>query len=140
MTQFMNRTFITVALLAGLTLASSCNLFRPNRGEARTGDLTIDRPVVLADARGIGDEEYAPHTLIISYDTIVGTAPLDSAIEAYCATVKYRYRFTNALAIIIPEDKDIHEAIRYFRLIEGVLSVSRDRINYLHDADAPMVY
>ena len=125
-------TFITIALLAGLTLASSCNLFRPNRGEARTGDLIIDAPIVLPD-KGIGGDEFAPHTLIISYDTIVGTAPLDSAIKAYGAEVKYRYRIVNALAITIPEDKDIHEAIRYFSQVEGVLAVNRDRIYHLID-------
>ena len=128
----MKGTFlITIALLAGIMLAGSCNLLHPNRGEVRTGDLIIDRPVVLTDER-VGEQEFAPYTLIISYDTIVGTAPLDSAIVAYGAEVKYRYRIINALAITIPENKDIHEAIRYFRRIEGVLAVNRDRINYLH--------
>ena len=127
----MNRNLITIALLAGLMLASSCNLLRPNRGEAYAGDLIADRPVVLPD-EGIGGEEYAPYTLIISYDTIVGTTALDRAIETYGAEVKYRYRLINALAITIPEDKDIHDAIRYFSRIEGVLAVNRDRINHLH--------
>lgn len=127
----MNRLLITIALLAGITLASSCKLLHPNRGEAHTGNLIVDRPVVMPD-EGVEGQEFAPYTLIISYDTIVGTAPLDSAIKAYCAEVKYRYRIINALAIVIPRDKSIHEAIQYFRAIEGVIAVNRDRINYLH--------
>ena len=128
----MNRNMITIALLAGLMLASSCNLLRPNRGEAQTGDLIIERPVVMPD-ESIEGEEYSPYTLIISYDTIVGTAALDSAIRSYGAEVKYRYHFVNALAITIPQDKDIHDAIRYFSRIEGVLAVNRDRIYHLTD-------
>ena len=128
----MNRTLITTALLAGITLASSCTFLRPDRGEARTGDLTIDRPVIT-QGKDMGGEEFAPFTLIISYDTIVGTAPLNSAITAYRAEVIYRYRIINALAIHIPEDKDIHDAIRYFEKVEGVLAVNRDRIYHLHD-------
>lgn len=93
--------------------------------------MTNDQPIGTPD-NGTGGEEFAPYTLIISYDTIVGTAPLDSAIEAYGAEVKYRYRIINALAITIPEDKDIHEAIRYFNQVEGVIAVNRDRINRLH--------
>ena len=127
----MDRLLITIALLAGIMLASSCSLLRPGRGEARTGDLTIDRPVVTHN--DLGGEEFAPVTLIISYDTIVGTAPLDSAITAYRAEVIYRYRIINALAIRIPDGKDIHEAIRHFEKVEGVLAVNRDRIYHLHD-------
>ena len=123
---------ITIALLAGIMLASSCSLLRPGRGEARTGDLTIDRPVITQD-KDLGGEEFSSHTLIVSYDTEVGTAPLDSAITAYRAEVIYRYRIINALAIRIPDGKDIHEAIRHFEKVEGVLAVNRDRIYHLHD-------
>ena len=123
---------LTIALLAGLTLASSCNVFCPNRGEAQAGDLIIDSPIVLPD-KGIGGEEFAPYTLIISYDTIVGTAALDQAVDSYGAEVIYRYRIINAIAIRIPKDKDIHEAIKYFNQIEGVLAVNRDRIYHLID-------
>ena len=86
-------------------------------------------PVVPAQGK---DEMYAAHTLIINYDPDVGCNALDSAIRAYGAEVKYRYRIINALAITIPEDKDIHEAIKYFSSVEGVIAVNRDRIMHLH--------
>ena len=122
---------IIFALLVSLVFASSCNLLRSNRGEARTGDLITDQPVVMTH-EDIGGVEYATDRLIISYDPEVGTAPLDSAIEAFHAEVLYRYRIINAVAIRLPEGKDIHKAIKSFELVKGVTSVSRDRINHLH--------
>lgn len=137
----MNRLLISIALLAGIMLAGSCNLLRPNRGESQVVERVSDEPVVqpiddlsvIKPARG-GDmgEEYAPRTLIITYDTIVGTAPLDSAIIDYGATVIYRYHMISGLAIRIPDDKDIHDAIKYFSSVEGVIAVNRDRIMHLH--------
>jgi len=126
------KAFATIALLAGLALASSCNLLHTGRGQARVEALADGQPIVQPIVTDGESEEFAPYTLIISYDTIVGTAPLDSALAAYGADVKYRYRIINALAITIPPDKDIHEAIRYFSRIEGVLAVNRDRIYHLN--------
>ncbi len=115
-------TFLTIALLAGLMLASSCNLLRTGRGQAQVTERPDNRPAtdpVVDDGNSSG-EEYAPHTLIISYDPEVGTAALDSAVSALGATIIYRY-------------KDIHDAIRSLSATDGVLHVSRDRIYHLTD-------
>ena len=130
-----NNSLLTIALLAGLALASSCH------SSSEVIQTIDDRPHVQftdsienrADIPSPGSEEYSPRTLIISYDTEVGTAALDTAIEDLGAEVIYRYRIINALAIRIPDGKDIHDAIRYFESMEGVIAVNRDRIHHLHD-------
>lgn len=125
-------TFLTIALLAGLMLASSCNLLRAGRGQAHVTERPDNRPAtasVVDDGNSSG-EEYAPHTLIISYDPEVGTAALVSALGA---TVIYRYKMTHAIAIRLPDSQDIHDAIRSLSATDGVLHVSRDRIYHLTD-------
>lgn len=128
-------TFLTIALLAGLMLASSCNLLRTGRGQAHVTERPDNRPAtdpVVDDGNSSG-EEYAPHTLIISYDPEVGTAALDSAVSVLGATVIYRYKMTHAIAIRLPDSQDIHDAIRSLSATDGVLHFSRDRIYHLTD-------
>ena len=86
--------------------------------------VTDDSLPALPDPEG---EMFSPNTLIISYDTEVGTAQLDEAIEAYGAEVIYRYNNINAVAIRIPDGKDIHHAIDHFGQVNGVTAVNRDR-------------
>jgi len=85
------------------------------------------------------DGLYAPKTLIVSYDTEIGKEPLLKAIEDYGAEVIYDYRIINAIALKIPEEKDIHEAMKYFGEVEGVIHVNRDRIYQLMDTAGPQV-
>jgi len=126
----MGKLSITISLLAGLVLASSCHsskqVIQPidDRPHIEFADSIEHRVVPPVVDEG---ELYSRNTLIISYDTEVGTAALDSAIESYGAEVIYRYSIINAIAIRIPDGKDIHEAIDYFNKIEGVLAVNRDR-------------
>ena len=82
--------------------------------------------------RDIEQDMYAPRTLIIVYDAEVGKAALDTTIDAYGAEVIYHYNIINAIAIRIPEDKDINAAIDHFKRVEGVTTVNRDRIMQLH--------
>ena len=143
----MNRLLITVALLAGITLAGSCNSSKPEQ-QATVNQHMIKKPRLGIDSiknrslpgndslpplRDLEQEMYSPSTLIISYDTEVGTAALDKAIDDYGAEVIYRYNIINAVAIRIPDGKDIHDAIDHFGRVPGVLAVNRDRINYLHN-------
>jgi len=128
------KLLIPIVLLAGLVLASSCNstkqVIQPIDDDSRVTpiDAIENRTVIDESKPPISDEEmFAPHTLIISYDTEVGTAALDSAIIFYGAEVIYRYRIINAVAIRIPDDKDIHVAIKFFELVKGVVAVNRDR-------------
>ena len=81
--------------------------------------------------------EYSPNTLIIMYDEAVGKEPLLEAIETYGAEVKYDYSLIPGMAIRIPDGKDIHDAIAFFRKVRGVTSVERDRIIRLTDPVKP---
>ena len=81
--------------------------------------------------------EYSPNTLIIMYDEAVGKEPLLEAIETYGAEVKYDYSLIPGMAIRIPDGKDIHDAITFFRKVRGVTSVERDRIIRLTDPVKP---
>ena len=72
-------------------------------------------------------------TLIISYDATIGIEPLLAAIEQYNATILYKYKIINAVAIRIPEGTEIEDAIEFFNTIEGVLMVNRDQIIQIDD-------
>lgn len=123
----MYRNLITIALLAGLMLASSCNFSRPDT-QAAVNQPMINKPQVYNDTIvNIENDTFSPNTLIISYDIEAGTASLDKAINDYGAEVIYRYDNINAVAIRILDGKDIHEAIQHFSAIEGVTAVNRDR-------------
>lgn len=89
-------------------------------------------PVIVYDG-----ELYAPHTLIIMYDEAVGKEPLKKAFEEYGAEIIYEYGIIDGFAIRIPEDKAIEDAMAFFRKVEGVTSVERDRIIHLTDPVRP---
>ena len=136
----MGKAHITIALLAGLTLAGSCNSSKPD-SQSAVNQQVVNKPQMESDsieARTAGSdslpvlpdpegEMFSPNTLIVSYDAEVGTAQLDKAIEAYGAEVIYRYNNINAVAIRIPDGKDIHHAIDHFGKVNGVTAVNRDR-------------
>ena len=131
---------ITIALLASLMLAGSCNSSQPD-SQVTVNQSMITTPQIVNDSiesrTAGGDslpvlpdpegEMFSPNTLIVSYDAEVGTAQLDKAIEAYGAEVIYRYNNINAVAIRIPDGKDIHHAIDHFGQVKGVIAVNRDR-------------
>ena len=83
------------------------------------------------------DEMYSPDTLLIMYDEEVGKEPLLKAIEEYGAKLKYDYSIIPGVAITIPEGTDIYAAIAYFKGVEGVKTVERDRIYRLTDPVKP---
>ena len=137
----MGNTTIIITLLASFLLVGGCNSSRPEQ-QATVNQHMIKRPHVnindsierrtvpddsLPPLPDIEDETFAPRTLIISYDTETGTAALDEAIKAYGAEIVYRYDNIHAVAICIPEGKDIHEAIAHFGKVPGVTAVNRDR-------------
>ena len=136
----MGNTLITVALLAGLALAGSCNSSRPD-SQAAVNQHMIKKPQLHADSitplevdgdtlppvPPLDDEAFSPTTIIIHYDAQVGTASLDKAIGDYGAEVIYRYNNISAVAIRIPDGKTINEALDHFSQVEGVIAVNRDR-------------
>ena len=74
-----------------------------------------------------------PNTLIIYYDDTIGKEPLLAAIEEYHAHIIYEYKIFNGVAIRIPDDKDIGDALTFFGSVEGVLQVMRDQIITIDD-------
>ena len=82
-------------------------------------------------------QDVSPNTLIIMYDTEVGKEPIKKAITQYGADIIYDYSIIPGMAIRIPDGKDIHEAIEYFKKVKGVVSVERDHIYHLTDPVKP---
>lgn len=73
-------------------------------------------------------------TLIILYDkNITGPETLLKAAKKYNAEVVYIYKNINGIAVSIPSSAKEDEAIRYFKHIQGILSVERDSKVELHD-------
>ena len=77
------------------------------------------------------NSEYNPHVLIVFYDTKVGSAPLLKAAKAFGSEIIYTYRIIHAVALRVPENKDMKTAINYYGKVKGVIQVERDRIMHL---------
>ena len=82
-------------------------------------------------------QDVSPNTLIILYDTEIGEEPLQKAITKYGAEIIYDYSIIPGMAIRIPDGKDIHEAIEYFKKVKGAVSVERDHVYHLTDPVKP---
>ena len=87
--------------------------------------------------KSFDDGMFSPNTLIIMYDTETGKTPLLEAVGSYGAEIIYDYSIIPGMAIRIPEGTDIHKAVAYFKKVEGVVSVERDRINHLVEPVKP---
>ena len=72
--------------------------------------------------------QYSPTNLIISVDNSIGKGPLKKAIEEYHAEVLYDYNIIPSMAIKIPPEKSIEDAIEFFKKVEGVIGIERDGI------------
>ena len=72
--------------------------------------------------------QFSPTNLIISVDSAIGKGPLKKAIEEYNCEILYDYNIICSMAIKIPPEKNIEEAIEYFKKVEGVIGVERDGI------------
>ncbi|MDO5656327.1 MAG: hypothetical protein Q4G27_09330 [Flavobacteriaceae bacterium] len=69
--------------------------------------------------------------LIIYYQPDLGKAPLMQAVEDFGAELIYEYKALRGIAIRIPEEKSMEQALLYFKKVKGVLSVHRDEIKRL---------
>lgn len=78
-------------------------------------------------------ESYDSSTLLINYEGKEVLDSLKSEIQKYGASVAYDYNNFNIIAITIPENKNIDEALKYFEKVKGVLSVERNAINQLQN-------
>lgn len=81
---------------------------------------------------GLSTDAYQGN-LIIFYDKKVGPKHLERAIEEYPAEIIYRYNQLNGFAVRIPSAQSIDAAIRYFKKIQGVRQVSRDKLHHLDE-------
>ncbi len=107
--------------------------------------LTIAAAAIACSAphRGVvastGDScgEFSPTTVIVMVDSVVGKEPLRDAVAHCGATIIYDYRIIPGMAIAKPETMTLDETIDYFRRVEGVVSVERDRIIRLTDPVRP---
>lgn len=113
-----------ILLLSTLIMALSCGTQKQT--------IVIDEPLPIKE--GI---DVSPDRLIIMYDEEIGKEPLLSAVEAYGAELIYDYSIIPGIAIRIPEDKDIRDAINYFKKVQGVTSIERDHIYHLTDPVQP---
>lgn len=118
-------TAFSIMLLTATTLIplNSCKSHKSEVAESNPG-TTQPRPVTMEQNRN----NRTGRTLIVMYSAETGIAPLLEAAEKYGAEIIYRYENFNGVALVIPEGKDVTEAIRYFKAIEGVISVNRDSI------------
>lgn len=74
---------------------------------------------------------YSRDVIIISYDMEVGKDPLKKAIRKYGAKIIYDYRIINAIAVRIPDSRNLDDAVTHFEKVKGVLQVSRDQVHRL---------
>lgn len=105
--------YIIIILLAATCLAACKSQQNTNRQNITTTDGT--------------DATSPMRTLIIMYDPATGVDPLLKATENYEARIIYRYNIINGIAIEVPTEKNIADAVKYFKSVEGVVSVTRDR-------------
>ena len=89
---------------------------------------TSSQPIPPADTHTIARDRI----LILFYDDSVGVASLLHAVNAYPATLVHHYTMLHGMAIAIPADRDVSEAIAHFRALPGVTSVGRNQTHYLH--------
>ncbi|MFD2744442.1 MULTISPECIES: hypothetical protein [Sphingobacterium] len=68
----------------------------------------------------------ASRNLVIYYDKDTGNEQLLEAVQTFGAEIVYLYDALSGVAISIPDDKPMEDAISYFENIAGVTSVDRD--------------
>ncbi len=113
----MNKYITSIAIIAATALIS-CKSSK---------EATPNAAASQATQPAIQDGAISNTTLIIMYDAKVGKEPLLKAAKEYGAEVIYQYENISGIALRIPEGGNITEAIKYFKAVEGVLTVNRDR-------------
>lgn len=114
----MNKALMITAIIATAASMAAC---RAHEEEAAT---TVSTPQSQQRPQ---DGAISNTTLIIMYDAKTGKEPLLKAAKEYGAEIIYQYNNLNGIALRIPDGGNISEAIKYFKAVEGVLSVSQDR-------------
>ena len=84
---------------------------------------SASRQTALSDVAG---------NLIIYYDSATGKGELLEAAKKYGSKVLYEYKNFNSIAVSVPQKRTTAKAIRFYKKVKGVLSVTEDRIQKLH--------
>lgn len=69
--------------------------------------------------------------IIILYEPGAGNKALIKEAEKYGSKILYVYKNINGIAITVPKGKTVDDAIKHFKNIKGVLSVTEDKVMQL---------
>ena len=86
--------------------------------ESEEDKVTVNKPAT----------QYSNNTLIVYFDTSIGNKPILTAAKKYGSEILYQYNIVNAVALTIPPNTNINEAIAYYQNVKGVLQVNRDKV------------
>lgn len=95
-------------------------------GENISG-VASGKPIVITVEAG--SEATVDSTLIIMLSEETALETIVEAAVSYGADVLYKYNALNGLAVKIAESKSVDEAIKHFKKLQGVVSVSKDQIS-----------
>ena len=130
--------FDSVRLFPEDSLSAAIDFGRQN-GQEAIYVLSTGEEISLVEEVVDPLAEYSPNVLIIMYDTEIGKEPLAAAVRQYGAEIIYDYSIIPGMAIRIPEGRTLEEAIAFFKKVDGVLTVEKDRIYHLTDPVVPEV-
>lgn len=88
-------------------------------------------PIEPAEPSPATMETASSRNLIIFYDSPQAENALLATAERYGAILLHRYRNLHGIAVAIPADKDMAQAVTYFSRQPGVRQVLRDQIHPL---------
>lgn len=72
-------------------------------------------------------QENVPNqNLIIYYEPETGNDDLLRAAKKYGSEVLYVYKNINGIAVTVPKNKNLPDAIKYYENVKGVPSVTKD--------------
>lgn len=75
----------------------------------------------------LGQVETPGEHLIIYYNPETGNGALLDAAKKYGSEVLYVYKVINGIAVTVPKNKSVSDAIKFYEKIPGVLSVNKDQ-------------
>ena len=74
------------------------------------------------------EQQYSPNILIICYQAGIEREHLLKKIEEYNAEIINDLKIMKSISIKIPENKEIEDAIEYFKKVDGVIKVNKNEI------------
>lgn len=75
----------------------------------------------------VAQDETPGENLIIYYDPEAGNEALLDAAKKYGSEVLYVYKIINGIAVTVPKNKAVSDAIKFYEKIPGVISVNKDQ-------------